>query len=688
MNRLVLFAGVTLALSSGLAAQQTDVVPPAGPVLPPTFPPATETVLANGLRLVVIEQHRQPVISLTLSVPAGSVFDPVNKEGISDLLAGLLTRGGGKRDAAAVSAAMERAGGSLTSQGGPDFITIQADMVASEIGVGLELLADAVIRPGLDPAEAERLRQQAIDRSVAGLNSEGTLGARVALLGAYRNHPYGRRATPASLAAISRQDLVSFQRARVRPAGSLLIIAGDITVAEARRLALAALGGWKGLRPSAVPVVATGPAPKQIFLVHVGGSTDATIFLSNPTYAGTDSIYYAATVLSRILGQGGDSRLARGLGGPGWASDASASLVRTSRLGLAQIVAQVSPDAVDSALTEIRSQLTALRTDLVPARELEQARQYVAGSYTLRMQTVGQIAGALSEARLLGLPASYISTYRRRILAVTAAQVRAAARRTFPQGAASIVVVGDGARLYGPLAALGPVQILAADGHGLRPDEVQPHAATLTLDPALLQPHLDSLLITVQGRAIGLQVAELTRSGDSLLYTERSAVGPSLSQVTRLVLDTTGVVRHVEQAGKVRGQDTRMALAYAGGRVRGNGVAAGAQGPVSFTADTAVTGPVLDDNAIQLLLPALPWVINTRWSFEVFTAGENRVRQMTLTAADIATTTVPAGTFETYRAELDGGPQRITFYVTTALPHRVVRVAIAGSPVEFLALNP
>ncbi len=688
MSRLVLTSVVALTLLPALGAQQAPVVPPAAPLTAPAYPAATETLLPNGLRLVVLEQHRQPVVSLVLSVSAGSAFDPAGKEGLSDLLAGLLTRGAGTRDAAAITTLMEQLGGSLTAQSGPDYLTLQADVLSGDVALGLQLLADAVQRPTLDATEAEALRRATIDRTVAGLNATGSLGARVALLSAYRQHPYGRRATPASLAAIGRADLVAFHRARVRPAGALLVISGDISATEARRLVSSTLASWKGLRPSALGAIAPGPAPKKIFLVHVGGSTDATIFLSNPTFAGADTSYYAAAVLSRILGQGSDSRLARSLGPRGWASDASTSLVRTRALGLAQIIAVVAPEATDSALTEIRAQLAALRTDLVPARELELARDYVAGNFALRMQTASQLAGAASESRLLGLPATYLATYRQRIAAVTAAQVRSAARRTFPANGTSVVVVGDAARLYRALAASGPVQLLAADGRPLSPEEIEPKAAALTIDPSRLTPHLDSLLITARGQAIGIQVGELLRAGDSLVYTERSAVGPTLSQVTRLVLDTLGVLRHVEQAGKVRGQDTRMALAYGGGRVRGNGVVAGPQGPVNFSADTSVSGPILDDNAIQLLLPALPWAINTRWTFEVYTSGENRVRPMTLTAADITTTTVPAGTFETYRAELDGGPQRVTFFVTTAAPHRVVRVAIAGSPIEFLVLNP
>ena len=77
-----------------------------------------------------------------------------------------------------------------------------------------------------------------------------------------------------------------------------------------------------------------------------------------------------------------------------------------------------------------------------------------------------------------------------------------------------------------------------------------------------------------------------------------------------------------------------------------------------------------------------------RWALEVFAGGENRLRSMTLTAADLTTITVPAGTFECYRADLEGGPQRVSFYVTTGAPHRIVRVEVANSPVEFVAVNP
>jgi len=195
------------------------------------------------------------------------------------------------------------------------------------------------------------------------------------------------------------------------------------------------------------------------------------------------------------------------------------------------------------------------------------------------------------------------------------------------------------------------------------------------------------MVIVADGRAVGLQVSSVQRGGDSVVYTERTAVGTQINQVSRLTFDSAGAVRRLDQTGKVRGQDTRIVLEYSGGRVRGQARVVGADGPRSFAVDSAVTRGMLDDNAIQAVLPTLDWVINTRYSLPVFASGENRSRTMTLTIADLETVQVPAGSFETYRADLEGGAQRVSFYVTTAAPHRLVKVALAGSPVEFLAVN-
>ncbi len=688
MRRLILLNAL-LGLPAAGHAQQAPAQPPdPAPLITASYPAPQEVLLPNGLRLVLLSLPRQPLISLTLTVPAGSVYDPAELEGTADLMAGLLTRGAGERSAEQVEQLVSQAGGALSASAEPDALIIQADFLSDHAADAFGLVGAMILRPAFSDADLTGLRDRTGRALQDGLADPASLGARIFLLATYRKHPYARRPTPQSVAAITRANLLAFHKARVRPAGSTLVVAGNITLAEARRLTTGALGEWKGLRPAGLPAVTLGLLARGIVLVHQGGATEASVVVGGPTFAATDSAYYAAMVLNQILGDQRTGRLLGSLGDQrGWADVAGSSFLRTARLGLFQASAVVPTDAADSTVVEMLAQLERLRTDLVPARELDRAREGVAGRFAVEHQTAGQLGSATADARALGLPATYLSTFRRRVNAVTAAQVRAAARRTVPENSVAIVVVGDASRLYRPLAALRPTQIFGADGQPLRPEDVEPRVAPFAVHAAAATARSDSLVIVAQGATVGLQVSEVARDGDSLTYTERTSIGTGISQTTTVVFDTAGRMRSLSQNGKVRGQETRISLRYAGGRVRGDAQVAGPDGPRRFAVDTAVSVGIVDDNAIQAVLPYLKWELNTEWRFEVFAGGENATREMTLTAADIVRVNVPAGQFEVYRADLRGAAQVVSFFVTTARPHRVIRVSLSGSPIEFLAIN-
>lgn len=687
--RHLFLTGCLLSLPAAGLAQQAPVAPPApAPLAAPAYPAPQEALLPNGLRLVVLSLPRQPVISLTLTVPAGAAFDPVDLEGTADLLAGLLTRGAGDHSAAEIERLVSQAGGLLSASADPDALTIQGDFLSDHAALAFGLLGDMMTRPALADAELQRLRARTVTALEEGLGDPASLGARIFLLATYRKHPYGRRPTPQSVAAITGADLVAFHRARVRPAGSTLTLAGNITLVEARRLGARALGDWKGLRPAALPATTLGPLPNGIILVHQGGATEASIIIGGPTFAAGDSAYYAALVLHKILGDARTGRLARTLGDERrWTAVAGSSFLRTARLGLSQASTVVATDVADSAVREILVQFDRLRTELVPARELERAREGVAGAFALEHQTAAQLGASTALTRSLGLSPTYLSTFRRRVSGTTAAQVRAVARRTVPANSLAIVVVGDGARLYRTLSALRPTQLFAADGRPLRPEDVEPRVAPFAINAANAAARSDSMVIVAQGATVGLQVSEVARAGDSLVYTEHTSIGTAISQLTTVVFDTAGQMRSLTQRGKVREQETQIVLRYSGGRVQGDAQVAGSEGPRRFPVDTAVSPGIVDDNAVQALLPYLKWGLNTEWRFDVFASGENRIRPMTLTSADIVEVTVPAGRFEAYRADLRGTAQVVSFYVTTATPHRVIRVSLSGSPIEFLAIN-
>jgi zinc protease len=198
-------------------------------------------------------------VSISLSFPGGNRYDPAGKEGLADMVAGLLTKGAGSRTAEQISDAIEGAGGSLGAGAGPDFLTISATVLTPSLPLAFELVADAVARPTFPASELELLRTQTLSGLQVALSQPGLIADRAFRHELYGTHPYGASPSPASTKAITRDDLVAFHRNRIRPSGALLVLAGDIDLATATRLATSALKGWTGTPAT----VAAPPAPTR-----------------------------------------------------------------------------------------------------------------------------------------------------------------------------------------------------------------------------------------------------------------------------------------------------------------------------------------------------------------------------------------------------------------------------------------
>ncbi len=673
------------SLARPAAAQFPTDPPPAGPVTPARFPPFQETVLPNGLRIVLVESHAQPVLSMTLAFPAGSVHDPAGKEGLSSMVAELLTRGAGDRTAEEMAAAIEGVGGSLNAGAGRDFLMVSADVLAPQAALAVSLLADAVLRPRFAEEELELARTRSLSSLQLELSQPGTVASRFFARRVYGRHPYGRQVSEASLKALTREDLAEFQRRRLRPAGALLVIAGDITMAQVRRLVTASLAGWTGR----APIAAAFPAPPartatEIFLVHRPGAAQSNIITGNTTFTPTDPRRFAAEVANQVLGGGADSRLFLTLREQrGWTYGAFSTLDRPKGLGTFQAAADVRAEVTDSTLREMLAQITRLGYTPLPDSELAAAKGALVGRFPLTIETANQVAGAVALAKLLGLPANYLQTYRTRIAAVSRADARAAARAVFQSRTPLVVVVGDATRIYESLQAIGPVRIFSVSGDSLDPAALLAPAGGLAVDLSKLVPARDSFAVLVQGNSMGYQRNETRVVDGGFLLTEETSIGGFMQQSTTVRLGPDGNVEDVTQSGTMQGKPTRISLQYAGGRVKGEAVVAGQPEFRTVTIDTVVAAGTLDDNSITGLLPALAWAADAEWTMNVFSAGQNAVTTMALVVKGVDTVQVPAGSFETYRAEMTGGPATVNFFVTTAAPHRLVKISLAGVPLEF-----
>lgn len=676
--------------SSRLAAQDSfPAKPPApAPLAPVRFPAFQEARLPNGLNLIVIENHEQPTVSVTLSFRAGSTTDPAGKEGLAELAAELLTKGTQSRTAEQIAASIEGVGGTLTAGASQDFLTLSASSLTDHLALAFQLLGDVTLHTTIPATELELARTRYLSNLSLNMSTPAFLADRFFDQEIYGAHPYGRSPTEASYKAVTRDDVVKFVADRLRPSGALMVVAGDVSMAQVRQLLTTHLAGWQGTPP---PIAAAGATPAKagtdILLVNRPGSVQSNIIIGNTSFLPGDTNYYASRVVTQVLGGGSDARLFMILREQkSWTYGAYASLNRPRDMGYWQATAEVRTEVTDSALAEMLKQIDRIRTEAIPDSELNATKGFLVGVFPLTIETPGQVANQVATVRLLGLPRDYLQTYRDRLAGVTAARARAAAAQLYRRSALTIVVVGDAAKLHEKLMAIAPVRMVSVEGKALTHDDLTPRAGPLTLDRAQIVSRTDSFRVVINGNPLGTQVATLRATGDSVVYTEQLAIpAAAVTQNTRVVFhpaDLTPV--SVEQVGTVQGQPNEIHLAYGNGRVKGNAKLPQQSGtPREVAIDTTVGPATYDDNSLTTIIPALALAPGKTFPINVLTSGDGSTRVFTAQVGDSLDVTVPAGTFKAYRVEVTGGQAPFVFYVSTTTPRRLVKIEVVGAPFVF-----
>lgn len=691
MKRVTAIASVLGALLAlPLSAQDSfPSRPPAPtPLAPVRFPPFQEVTLANGMTLLVVENHEQPVVSANLSFRAGGLYDAGGKEGTAELVAELLTKGTPTRTASQISAAIEGAGGSLSASAGDDFLTVSTDVLTDYADLAFDLLGDVVRRATFPVDELELARTRYLSSLAVALSQPSSVADRLFRHELYGRHPYGRSPTTPSYQAITRDDVTHFAAARIRPGGALLVITGDVTLARAQALARKAFGGWAGT-PALVPAAPAPPVrtATDILLVHRPGSVQGNIVIGNTTYLPTDPGYYAARVATQILGGGADARLFLILREQkSWTYGSYAGLNRHRGLGYFEATFEGRTEVVDSALVEMLHQVDRMRTELVPDSELVNVKGFLIGSFPVTIETPQQIASVIANSRLLGLGPDYVRLYRERLAAVTRLQVRTAAARTYHRGALSIVVVGDAEQLYDRLKAIAPVRLVDIDGKSITLADLHPQAGAPDLDRSQIITHSDSFQVVVQGRPLGTMGTHWGVTADSIVYTEATQIGGGVVQQNTTVRFNPAdlSVTTVDQTGSQNGQPAETHLVYGSGRVKGRSVTPQQSGPSKTTdIDTALVAGTYDDNALNTIIPALPLAAGQTFNVSVFESGQNRTTVMQIKVSDGGAVTVPAGTFQTFRLEIAGGQVPIVMSVAKDTPRRIVKIEFVGAPFLF-----
>ncbi|HYE45865.1 MAG TPA: pitrilysin family protein, partial [Caulobacter sp.] len=296
------FTGQRVALRP---ADQREKPPALGQPIAPVLPTPVEKTLPNGLRVIVARSSDLPLVTVDLTVRAGTIFDPPGKAGLAGMAADLMTEGAGGKSAVEIAARTEALGADLSASSGSEFGSVTLNVLSTNLDPALGLMADVALRPAFDPEELDRVRDQAIDGFQVSLSEPGSVAGYLVSPAVWSGTPFGDVITPTSLRALTRDDLAAFHRRWFRPDNAVLVIAGDITPERGFALAEKAFGAWKApaeqLPPA--PSVAAASEPRLV-IVDMPGAGQASVIVAKRAISRDDPRYYAGLVSNTVLGGG------------------------------------------------------------------------------------------------------------------------------------------------------------------------------------------------------------------------------------------------------------------------------------------------------------------------------------------------------------------------------------------------
>jgi len=441
--------GTALALTllaAPASAQPKQTPPPPKPAREIHFPAFEEKTLGNGLRVVVIEQHETPSLSLQLLVPAGKVHTPPGKAGLADATAALIREGTATRSSQQIAQTIDSVGGELntvaTLESG--FATVRA--TSDQLDLGLALLSDVVLRPSFPAEELERWRSQ----TLSGLQIQQADPNYIADAAFERlvtaGHPYGLPAagTPESVKGLTRDDLVAFHKRQYVPNGAILAIVGEVKAADAFARAERSFGGWpKGETPG-IPQGKPAEAKRQIVIVDKPDAVQTQIRVGETGLAYRDPDHFAAEIYDAVVGSSSNSRLyeevrrKRGL-----SYGAFSEFRMPSEPGWFVASTFTKTESTAEALGLVLEVLEGMGKAPVPAAELEARKTYLTGAFPLEIETPDGIAAKVLEAMKFGYGREYLESYRDKLGAVTADQLKDFAARRLHPDRMLIVLVGN-----------------------------------------------------------------------------------------------------------------------------------------------------------------------------------------------------------------------------------------------------
>ncbi|MDX6693781.1 MAG: zinc protease [Blastocatellia bacterium] len=417
---------------------------------PLNIPKPYETTLANGLQVVIVEDTRLPLVSYRLAFRAGSANDPNELPGLTGVMADLLNEGTETRTSKQIADEVARLGATLSAGVNSDYTTVAASALSMYGDQILDLLADITLHPSYPQNELDLSRQNRKQGLLAQRSQPAFLASERLSRILFGQHPYATvSSTPESLDAITRDKLLSFQRAMFIPNNAVLVVVGNVKRDAVMQRVNELFGKWaKGQTQTD-----NFPAPparnaRAIYVVDRPGSAQSNIVIANTSINRTSPDYFPMLVMHTVLGANASSRLFMNLREKRGLTYGAYSILDTRRAaGTFRSSAEVRTAVTGESVKEFLSELERIRTEPVSEKELMDAKSYLTGVFPIRIETQEGLVDQFVQIKMYGLPADYLQTYRERVNAITAADIERVAKQNITPDRVAIVIVGDAAAI-------------------------------------------------------------------------------------------------------------------------------------------------------------------------------------------------------------------------------------------------
>lgn len=446
-------AATTLLLASLALAQAPSV----------KVPPYERVELPNGAVLLLMERHDVPLIAFNAVIRGGAVTDPAGQEGLSSLLATLLEKGAGERDAAAFASTVASVGGVISASAATESFVVGGSFLARDRKLMIELLADVLQRPQLTAAQFGSVRDRQIEFIRAAKDSE--LDSLTPLYGKaaiFAGHPYGKPTigSEAGLAAATHEALRRHYREQFGADRLIIAMAGDFRVRELKADLSAAFSGWRkaDAKPPAIAAVPklTG---RRVLLIDAPESVQSYFWAGNVGVARAFPDRAALDVVNTLFGGRFTSMLNSELRiRTGLTYGARSRFERPTQPGAWQMVSYTQTKTTFEAIDLALAVLDRLHAEPIEPAMLASGKTYVQGQFPLALETADQWAGTLADLEFYGLGRDYIENYAGALAAVTAEDARRMIREQYPTSEnVTLVVIGQAEALRDGLSKYGQV---------------------------------------------------------------------------------------------------------------------------------------------------------------------------------------------------------------------------------------